>query len=169
MFRTSADEIPRLLEMLRRWFPDLAMPSQIACEFPELEIDPVASYYEQGRPIEGEFLVSWDQIERYYEPFSDHPAYPRGPILALIAEIREKGFDRSLRAGQSLMMLCLSRSRRHGLRPGQPSVTFKFDCESQSMNVICSGPIREEFPVPRIALEARVEWVLNRLAVEPID
>ena len=31
------------------------------------------------------------------------------------------------------------------------------------------GPVGEEFLVPRIALEARVEWALNRLAVEPID
>jgi hypothetical protein len=171
MIRTRTGDAVRLSSMLGQWLLDSAMPSEMAREFPELEIMPEASHYEQGRPVEGEFLKSWDEIERYYENFalSWHPYYQCGPIVALIAEIRRAGFDRTLRAGQSLLSFCVSRSRRHGLRPDQPSVNFDFDLESDSMTVTCNGPSREKFSVPRIALEARVEWVLNRLALEPID
>jgi hypothetical protein len=169
MIQTRTNDVAGLAVLLGRWLCDLAMPSELARESPDLELTPVAGYYEQGRPVEGEFLVSWDQIERYYEGFSRPSFVDCGPILSLVAEIRQAGFDRTLRAGQSLISLCVSRSRRHGLRQGQPSVSFNFDLESGSMTVTCNGPIREEFVVPRIALEARVEWALNRLALEPID
>ena len=166
MFRTRADNIGRLSTMLKRWLCDLSKPSEMAGAFPELEIEPVARYYEQGCPIEGEFLVSWDRIETFYE---DPPNRSFGePALALIAEIRKAGFDRTLRAGQSLWTLIVSRSRRHGLREGQAYVAFQF--YRTSMNIIdFHGGTEERFPVPRIALEARVELVLDRLSIEPID
>ena len=112
MCRTRIGDVPRVSAMLKRWLRDMAMPSEMAAEFPELEVEPVARYYEQGRPVEGEFLLSWDWIERYYQSSDWPPRHRCEPILALIAEIREAGFDRLLRAGQSLLSLCVSRSRR---------------------------------------------------------
>src|SRR5258708_29642903 len=51
------------------------------------------------------------------------------PIQDLIAAMRERGYDRQFRAGQSLYMLVLSRSREHGLRADQPGLRFALNAE----------------------------------------
>jgi hypothetical protein len=35
-------------------------------DFPWLQIDELADYYEAGKPIEGEFIQSWNSIESFY-------------------------------------------------------------------------------------------------------
>jgi hypothetical protein len=105
-----------------RWLIDQAMPSAMRREFPGLALHPAAPYYEAGNPIEGEFLISWDLLETFFGRVKvDAPRR-----LALIAALRAAGFDRKLRAGQSLTSMLLSRARNHGLADGQPFVRLEF-------------------------------------------
>lgn len=64
------------------------------------------------------FEKSWDVIEAFYELEAVKRQWLR-PLLVLVGELRQAGFDRQLRAGQSLNSLGLSRSLRDGLRPEQ--------------------------------------------------
>ncbi|MDB2686809.1 hypothetical protein N9Y42_06315 [Mariniblastus sp.] len=127
--REIADNV-LLGNLLKRWVVEQSQPSNIRKEFPTIEIGELADYYERGNPIEGEFLHSWISIEKFYEQsafsFSKQ-------ILEFIAAMRQHGYDRTIRAGQSLSSLGLSRSRRHGLRRHQPSISFIF--REGSMNV----------------------------------
>jgi len=123
LFVFQPDDNARLAAVLKRWLCDQAQPSDMRREFPWLEIGDLADFYEDGNPIEGEFIQSWDQIEEFYREdwcvFSDS-------LLAMIHEMRDTGYDRLLRAGQSLSSLGLSRSRRHGLRTEQHCIWFEF-------------------------------------------
>jgi len=123
LFSFKVTEPELLAAVLERWLCGGASPSTLRREFPWLEIGKLADYYEAGKPVEGEFLQSWDSIERFYKGFaqrrSDAP-------LRFIAALRAAGFDRELRAGQSMWSFIVSRARRHGLRRNQPNIVFDF-------------------------------------------
>ncbi|MCB9762076.1 MAG: hypothetical protein H6741_00120 [Alphaproteobacteria bacterium] len=121
---------PHFPALVRAWLEEDALPGALV--HPGLELLPVATYYEQGRPIEGEFIVSWDKIEKFYE----RPRFGCSQdALDLIAALRQRGFDHTLRAGQSMATFILSRSRRHGLRPGQASVSIVFHPDAPRVRV----------------------------------
>jgi hypothetical protein len=163
MFRFRADNTTRLGSVLKWWLCDRAMPSRMESDFPWLRLEPVARYYEEGRPVEGEFVASWDAIEQFYAPTN----YPLAtPVLALITAIRRAGYDKTLRAGQSLWTLMVSRSRRHGLRKGQPHIAFEF--HRGGMDVSVNMRDREKHSFPGIEFTPQVDALLRRLVTEDI-
>ena len=164
LLRIRTGDTTRLAGMLKRWLCDQAMPSEMAADFPEAEVEPVARYYEEGRPVEGEFITSWDRIEHFYKD----ARFPcSGQVLGLIARIRQAGYDKTLRAGQSLWSLVVSRSRRHGLRRGQPSITFAFTGNGMDVYTIMDG--QERLSLSGIEFSPQVDDLLNRLTTKRID
>lgn len=124
LFADRFESVEPLAVLLRRWVSDHALPSALRQEFPELELDELADYYERGAALEGEFVRSWDAVEVFYrEDGGDHFAAARAFIRAL----RDAGYDRLLRAGQSMSIMGLSRSRDQGLRDDQPRLWFAFN------------------------------------------
>lgn len=115
-------------------------------------------------PIEDEFVRSWDSIERWYRE-SEFPASTAA--LRLIGQMRAAGYDRKLRAGQSLYFLGLSRSRRHGLRREQPCVWFTW--RQVGMEVEARLDRVKKLIVPEVELTPEVDAALRRLAAMPID
>lgn len=154
----------RLARMFKRWLCDHAMPSEMATEFPEAEVKPVARFYEEGRPVEGEFNASWDRIEQF---FADEQFPCAGQVLGLIARIRQAGYDKKLRAGQSLWSLVVSRSRRHGLRDDQPSITFWFNGNGMDVSSTMNG--QERLTFPEIEFSPLIDNLLKQLATKEID
>jgi hypothetical protein len=164
LFRFEAKDNAALASVLSRWLADNAPPSAMRKEFPWLNIGRLADYYEKGNPVEGEFIESWDQMEGVYEG-SRFP--PRTLVLPFIADLRRAGYDRKLRAGQSIWSLIVSRSRRPRLRPEQPLVSFQF--RENSMEIFSSTQGEERiFEIP-IAMSDTVERVLQHLAERPVD
>jgi hypothetical protein len=163
IFQFTASDIPMLAAVLARWLCERVLPSAIAAEFPSIEMSDVARYYEEGRPIEGEFIVSWKCIDRLYR--EDFPQLEQVPEF--LHQLRAAGFDKTLRAGQSMTTLIVSRSRRHGMRSGQPSIAFRFgQC---GMTVVARLGILEKFSVDRVELTARIHGLLKRLEAMSID
>jgi hypothetical protein len=163
LFRFEGNDWPVLGAVVKRWLCDNALPSTMRKEFPWLNIDKLADYYERGNPVEGEFIRSWEFIEQFY----DDEYFPlKGFVLAFIAELRRAGYDRKLRAGQSLWTLIVSRSRRHGLRAAQPYIEFHF--REGTMDVFSKCEEEERILGIPIALSGRVEKVLERLVNQPI-
>lgn len=164
MFRYEAKDNALLTAILGRWLIDNTPPSALRKEFSWLDIGRLADFYETGNPVEGEFIESWDQTEGVYEG-SRFP--PRGLVLPFIAELRRAGYDRKLRAGQSIWSLVVSRSRRPRLRPDQPLVSFQF--RENSMEVFSRNQGEERIFEMPIAMSDTVERVLQRLTERPID
>jgi hypothetical protein len=150
-------------EVLERWLCDGATPSALAREFACVQPEPLARYYEEGRPVEGEFLTSWDNIEEFYKGKS--PLSQKG--RRLIANMREAGYDKVLRAGTSMWTLMVSRSRRHGLRDDQPWIAFAIGDDDMDVTVSIDGV--ETFSGLEIAFTPRVDAMLKRLAEKEID
>jgi hypothetical protein len=114
--------------------------------------------------LEQEFVESWNNMEWF---FGSGEIWPKRPdVLEFIARLRRMGYDRKLRAGQSLDIFVLSRSRKHGLRPEQPSVGFHI--YEGKMRVYAKGLEAETFAENMQPLSDRVRDLLHRLLNEPI-
>jgi hypothetical protein len=122
---------------------------------------------EDGNPLEEEFIQSWDYIQNFYK--SHYNSWLKGIVLLFIAALRRVGYDRKLRAGQSLFTFVVSRSRRHGLRPEQPCIRFEF--HRVTMNLFSKDEEGQQeciSGVP-IALLGPVKKALERLSSLPIN
>jgi hypothetical protein len=165
LFKFHATDLQFLANVLMRWLCDETQPSEMRKEFPALSIGKLADYYEAGKPIEGEFIESWDHIERFY----DERNFPPGPqVLELIKHLRSQGYDRTLRAGQSMFTFILSRSRRHGLRADQSSINFEFQSKHEMQVSLKIGDNEETF-VSAIAPSHLLTTSLDHLAGSPVD
>lgn len=166
MFRIHTRDAGIFSALLRKWLCDFASPSLIGSVAPQIALSPVARYYEEGRPIEGEFICSWDAVAHCYNNEMRNWA-PSQRMVALLSEMREAGHDRKLRAGQSMFTLTLSRSRRHGLRPEQPCISI--DINEDGMSI--SGRLNpdERWTSKHVALTPELEHVLHRLEAEAIS
>lgn len=169
LFRFQTEDLGNLAAVLKRWLCDYALPSQMRAEFPWIRMSPLADYYEVGRGVEGEFLMSWDQMESFYR----NGRFPlAAPVLEIISEIRTAGFDMKLRAGQSMWSLGVSRSRRHGLRPDQPRITFIFRDNGMdvcgNVDTIDKGTF-DKHTFPKIKFTPEVAALLQGLAAKDID
>jgi hypothetical protein len=113
--------------------------------------------------IEREFSESWDWIEKFYVQQINwyRDAQVLKPIFNLIAELRKRGYDKKLRAGQGVWRFQLSRSHEHGLRLGQPMLGFDIQPD-KGMNVVY-------YESPHTAITPEVEDLLARLLSHPID
>lgn len=163
MAQTTVLYPPTFAAIVRRWLVDHAPPSVMQSDFPWLVVRPEAAYYEAGRPIEGEFLVTWDRMEDYYADFGAEAS----AILGFLATLRAGGHASALRAGKSRQSVLLSRSRRHGLRSEQPYVRLQFH----------PGTVRADAPFigvrdlqsPLTAPSQQFIDLLQALAALPID
>lgn len=164
-----------LARLLKRWLCDNAMPSAIQREFPSVVLTNVAHFYEQGQGIEGEFLESWCQVEDFYKGIQRPFAMQ---VLNLIRRLRSAGYDRTLRAGTSLFSLLVSRSRRHGLRSGQPCIAFSFGDAPFTGGAITTGGMEAGVYFDgheRTIFFPGIEWsdnlnaLLKELEAKPID
>jgi hypothetical protein len=122
------------------------------------------SHYDTVDPLERDFIQSWEGIEEFFGlmlarvPWKDR-------VLQFIAELRHAGYDRKLRAGQSIDIFIVSRSRRHGLRPEQPRVAFYF--HKVGMDVLEGNEVKVH--TTDLSLSAPVRAVLDRLVNRDID
>lgn len=74
--------------------------------------------------VEADFAASWDMMLRFYDRFiADHDWAHLAQMRALVVQLRAH-YDRELRAGQSMTTFVLSRSRVHGMRQDQPSISM---------------------------------------------
>jgi hypothetical protein len=114
--------------------------------------------------LEEDFLESWNRMEWF---FGSGEIWPKTPdVMEFIAMLRRTGYDRKLRAGQSLDIFMVSRSRKHGLRPEQPSIGFRI--YEGKMTVYSRGLQAETFVENAATLSDRVRDLLDRLSNETI-
>lgn len=115
--------------------------------------------------MEEEFVMTWDWMESYYEGLSH--LKNKDKIVQLIREMRKKGFDKKMRAGQSLNDLVLSRSIKHGLREDQKGIRFSFEYIQSTMEINRRG--YKKIVLDEIIYNEIIEEVLLELENEKID
>jgi hypothetical protein len=161
LFQVQTEQFEPVALAIFRWLIDRLMPSDIEKEFPWIDTGILAKYYERGQEIEGDFILSWDQIEVFFNEWSCY--FDVTEILELIAQMRKRGYDRTLRAGQSLTMFIVSRSRKHGLREDQPCITFSFGMKTGGLGMRIKIDGEETLTFPKIELTPEIDAHLKRL------
>jgi len=126
LFEVKQNDLTLLAEVIKKWLIDEIEPSTLEIEYDWVEVGDLAKHYEKGEGIKGEFIESWNSIERFYGELSDEYHPFKTGALKLIQEMRSVGLDEELRAGQSLFFFILSRSRRHGLEENHPYIHITF-------------------------------------------
>jgi hypothetical protein len=164
LFQVQTGQLKQVALLLKRWLCDYVMPSDLESEFSWIDIGQLARHYEEGRGVEGEFLLSWDSVKRFYSRMVNAPFSPQ--VLEMIAKMREK-YGKTLRAGQSLYSLVISRSRRHGLRMDQPRIIFQFDNDRMDVLINFDGETKLSFP--KIELTTEIDTLLKQLEAREID
>jgi len=72
IFEIFSTDTKRLGEIIINWVFKKSMPSKMKKRFTEINFGILAEYYEKGEGIKGEFIESWNTIEKFYsEYFSD--------------------------------------------------------------------------------------------------
>lgn len=113
-------------EVLKRYLIDKEVPSSLNKKFLWIPTNDLTESYEKGEGIKGEFIESWKFILQFYSSFPEKNLPNKKKIIKLIQDLIYEGFDKTIRAGQSLATFILSRSRRHGLMENQAFLAFKF-------------------------------------------
>jgi hypothetical protein len=125
----------------------------------------------EQKAIESDFIQSWDWMEQFFVDFSLEEGWDWiTSIQGLIAELRSREYDRKFRAGQSLYVFVLSRSRKHGMRLEQPALRFELKREGGMKVQYWEYPdTRTEFEVASVEITPEIEALLARLLAQPID
>lgn len=161
LFESKAEnnEIP---EVLNRFLIEKENLSSLSKEFNWIISNDLVKAYENGNGIEGEFIESWNSIVRFYKEINEDYI---NDVLTFISDLRSKGFDKTLRAGQSLYRFILSKSRRHGLTENQKYLAFSF----QKDKMIIRNNKNDEMNFNKIELNSEIENLLNKLNQQPIQ
>jgi hypothetical protein len=101
----------------------------------ELKASDLYPLREPDLQLADDFARSWIRIEEFFGRALPPSAW-KDYLLDFVRQLRRDGYDRKLRAGQSLFAFTVSRSRRHGLRPDQPWIAFLFHDSVMEM-IIC--------------------------------
>jgi hypothetical protein len=169
-FRENDPKI--IVQALNFWLLEQFSPIMLGRRFDGLTFSEIAIYYELGRPVIGEFIQSWKHTKQTFQFHCLHSdSLEAAQASGLLTKMCEAGYDKTLRAGQSMMTLILSRSRRHGLQKGQPCIYFDF--HSNEINVCCRFPSEDvqELKLPyysSMELLPELINVLDKLAAFPI-
>ena len=162
MLFESQAENNEIAEVLNRFLIEKENLSSLSKEFNWIISNDLVKAYENGNGIEGEFIESWNSIVRFYKEINEDYI---NDVLTFISDLRSKGFEKTLRAGQSLYTFILSKSRRHGLTENQKYLAFSF----QKDKMIIRNNKNEEMNFNKIELNSEIENLLNKLNQQPIQ
>jgi hypothetical protein len=162
LFEVENKDVHLISNLINDWILLRLNPSELEKKHDWIKTGRLAAYYENNDGITGEFIDSWDKIEEFYKRINE-PFSPK--VLHLISRIREQGFDKTLRAGQSLYNMLISRSRRHGLEDRHVSIMFSYPNNRLEITNI-DGELHK---FRKIKYNKEIESFLKELEKIPID
>ncbi len=168
LFEVKQDDVLLLAEVMKKWLIDEIEPSILENQYDWIEIGELAKYYQRGQGVKGEFIKSWNSIERFYRELSYewHPF--KEDALKLIQEMRNACLDEELRAGQSLFFFILSRARRHGLEDNHTYLQVTFLGHNQ-MKINSNLDNKDKDVVYEVKYEGYIEEIVKELLKEKIE
>jgi len=115
--------------------------------------------------IEKDFLASWDKVQLFFERLN---YWEHDHILKIITYLRDRGYDRKLRAGQSIYYFVLSRSRHHRLRKDFARLFIILTEDTMQLKYVAGGS-KEEYEFDTISVNDKLIELVDKLASRPID
>lgn len=124
----------------------------------------------EQKELEEAFLRSWDGMEGSFDGMILYSGWGHMKhMLTLIRLLRERGYDRKLRAGQSMTSFILSRSLEHGLREGQPSLIFGVGRKGEMVATLIAANVNVTLRMDRVEITSELENLLIPLLAYPLD
>ncbi|WP_299315950.1 hypothetical protein [uncultured Aquimarina sp.] len=168
IFEISSTDIKRQGKIIINWVLEKSMPSKIQTQFPEIELNELAKYYENGEGIKGEFIESWNILEKGYNQWlSIEPCEQDKDAIRLIKEMRNFKLDELLRVGTQLSVFILSRSRRHGIDENSPQIRIGF-LGNNKMKIYSNLKNRNKSLECEVKYEGYFEGIVKELLKEKI-
>lgn len=166
LFQFRVTCFDRLGAVLQAWLHDRSMPSVMRKAFPWLEIDELADFFEKGKPVMGEFLMSWRSVDTFFDD-NKWDITPR--VKLLLKGMRALGYDQHLRAGQAMTNLILSRTRYPDLYEDDFRILFFFRSDGldiyHNLDGEDGGP---QLQFADICLAPEIIALLNKLKEKPV-
>src|SRR5215213_153188 len=125
----------------------------------------------ESSSTENDFRESWDKVEEFYVDLLTYKGWDYvKPVQDLIKHLRALGYDKLLRAGQSIHILVLSRSRNWGLRDGQHRIGIQATSENIFKIWYVDGEnTKNEFETQTLIEDKSLDVLLSQLLQQPID
>ena len=80
---------------------------------------------DNSQEIEQDFINSWDWITRFFKDMMErHNWKGVQHVLKMLEAMRERGYDKQLRAGQSMASFIVTRARSHGFKAHHGRIRF---------------------------------------------
>jgi hypothetical protein len=113
--------------------------------------------------IEKEFAASWDNPETFFGRFN------QTKVCDLIADLKERGYNKQLRAGTSVARFILSRSREWRLRREQPRLMITGNGKGGMIMEYREGDYWTQAETARFEFTPELQEFLDKLLKHPID
>lgn len=167
VFGVKIAEIKQLGALLEGWFERKWTPEKMKSRFSEIRNVRHVGLFKRWKWISKrklEFIRSWDQLEHRYK---NGPYYD--PITqSFIEKLRCKKIDYKTRAGTiNFGRIVISRSRNHGLRKGQKSLSFDFS--KTKPNLYLNTIDGRRLSIDDIEYIEEIEKEISKLLKEPIN
>ncbi len=168
IFEISSTDIKKQGKIIMDWVLEKSMPSKIQTRFPEIELNELAKYYENGEGIKGEFIESWNVLEKCYNQWLlIEPCEQDKDAIRLIKEMRNFKLDELFRVGTQLSVFILSRSRRHGIDENSPQIRISF-LGNNKMKINSNLKDRNKSLECEVKYEGYLERIVKELLKEKI-
>lgn len=120
--------------------------------------------------IEMDFSKSWDDIEKFYVNLLSFAGWNYvEPVQDLVKHLRTLGYDKLFRAGQSIHVLVLSRSRHWGLRNEQHRLSIEATAKPTFRIKYVGDTVSKEFEIQDLIVNKELFEALNHLLQQKID
>lgn len=119
----------QLAEVLTRFLIDQEAPSSLQKDFPWIPTNELTKGFEAGIGLEAICTESWKYMLNFYTTFPNQRWLDKEKIIAFTQELIDLGFNKKVRASQSVTRLILSPSKIHGIMGDNPyiALSFKYD------------------------------------------
>ena len=123
---------------------------------------------DDNQQIEQDFKASWDSIDQFFTRLVEHYHWEgHRPIFKILAAMRELGYDRQLRAGQSMSTFVVTRARFHHYRAHHGRI--RLDVLSDGLNAVYyKDGEKIEVTTDSFDYTDEIDALLQRLLQEPI-
>lgn len=124
---------------------------------------------DESQQIEQDFQDSWDKMDEFFHRLVETYHWEgHRPIFNILAEMRQRGYDKQLRAGQSMSTFVLTRARNHHYRAHHGRIRLDVKSTGLQVNYYKKDEEKIEIVTDSFDYTDEIDALIQRLLQEPI-
>ncbi|MBL0316247.1 MAG: hypothetical protein IPP69_10870 [Flavobacteriales bacterium] len=121
IFETSNPHDAINAQIAMRWVLEKVRPSELNMDYPEIDTGKLAQFYEQGKGLEGEFTLSWEESIKNLKQGEHHEK-----VRKLFKQFEKAGYYQLFRTNANSWTFVMTRSKKNLKLSDQPFISFRF-------------------------------------------